>query len=322
MAEDLLFSDYMLHWLEIIEPTVAPTTYAGYSRNVKTKIVPYFESQGSKLINLAPSDLQKFYANELKNVKAQTVIKYHANIHRALKYAVKDGLLLSNPADRVDRPKVERYVGSFYSADEINQLLTASEGTKLEIPILLAAFYGLRRSEVIGLKWTSIDFNYNTITIQHTVTSCMVDGKTTVIYQDTTKTKSSRRTLPLVSFIKDRLLKLQQQQEWNRKLCGNCYVKEYNDYICVDDIGNLITPQYVTSAFPKLLEANSLRRIRFHDLRHSCASLLLSSGVPMKMIQDWLGHSDFATTANIYSHLDYSTKLKSANALLDSLGIE
>jgi len=317
----MLFSDYMLHWLELIEPTVAQTTYAGYSQIVRTKVAPYFKAKGIKLIDLTPSDLQLYYAYELQNVKAQTVISYHSNIHRALKYAVKNGLILSNPAERVDRPKATRYVGNFYSAEEIIQLLEISQGTKLEFPILLAAFYGLRRSEAIGLKWSAIDFQNNTLTIQHTVTSCTVDGKLTVIHQDTTKTKSSKRTLPLVGFVKERLLELQKKQELNQKLCGNCYVTEYTDYICVDDIGNLITPQYVTETFPKLLKAHGMRRIRYHDLRHSCASLLLSSGVPMKMIQDWLGHSDFATTANIYSHLDYTAKLKSADAMLSTLGI-
>lgn len=80
-------------------------------------------------------------------------------------------------------------------------------------------------------------------------------------------------------------------------------------------MGTLISPHYLTSSFPKLLEKNNLRHIRFHDLRHSCASLLLANDVPMKQIQEWLGHSDISTTANIYSHLDYKSKLTSANVM-------
>lgn len=90
---------------------------------------------------------------------------------------------------------------------------------------------------------------------------------------------------------------------------------------CVNEIGDLIKPHYVTESFPKLLKANGLRHIRYHDLRHSCASLLLANGVPMKQIQEWLGHSDFSTTANIYAHLDYSSKLTSADAMLNGLGL-
>lgn len=97
------------------------------------------------------------------------------------------------------------------------------------------------------------------------------------------------------------------------------WLPRYLDYICVDEMGHLISPHYLTSAFPKLLAQNGLRHIRFHDLRHSCASLLLSNGVSMKQIQEWLGHSDFSTTANVYAHLDYNAKLSSADAMVNGL---
>ena len=164
-----------------------------------------------------------------------------------------------------------------------------------------------------------IDFQNNTITIRHTVTSCNLDGKHIQIAQDTTKTKSSMRTLPLVPAFKEKLLKLKEQQEEYKRVCGRCYNKKYLEYICVDEMGTLISPHYLTSSFPKLLEKNNLRHIRFHDLRHSCASLLLANGVPMKQIQEWLGHSDFSTTANVYAHLDYNSKLSSADAMVNGL---
>ena len=186
--------------------------------------------------------------------------------------------------------------------------------------ILFGAFYGLRRSEAIGLKWDAIDFDQNTITIRHTVTSCDLDGKRVLVASDTTKTKSSMRTLPLVPFMRERLLTLKEEQQENRRLCGRSYIKEYLEYVCVNEIGDLIKPHYVTESFPKLLKAKGMRQIRYHDLRHSCASLLLANVVPMKQIQEWLGHSDFSTTANIYAHLDYSSKLTSADAMLNGLG--
>ena len=271
------------------------------------------------LKQLRPTDIQVFYMEQLKRVKANSVIHYHANIHKALKYAVKIDLLDSNPADKVERPKKNPFMGSFYDSDEVEKLFEAAKGTVLEIPVFLGAFYGLRRSEVLGLKWSAIDFQNNTITVKHSVTSCNLDGKHIQVAQDTTKTKSSLRILPLVPAFREKLLEVRDHQKECKRLCGKCYNKQYQEYICVDEMGNLISPHYLTSAFPKLLEKNGLRRIRFHDLRHSCASLLLANGVPMKQIQEWLGHSDFSTTANVYAHLDYNSKLSSADAMVNGL---
>ena len=233
---------------------------------------------------------------------------------------LKIDLIPTNPADKVERPKKNELKGSYYSADEIHALTEVAEGTKLEIPVLLASFYGLRRSEVLGLKWDAIDFEANTLEIKHIVTQASIDGKKVLVQADRAKTKSSLRTLPLVPPIRDRLLMLKGQQDTYRRLCGKSYNREYLGYLCVDEIGNIIRPNYVSEQFPKLLEKNGLRPIRFHDLRHSCASLLLANGVPMKQIQEWLGHSDFSTTANIYAHLDYASKLSSAQAMLEGLG--
>lgn len=291
-----------------------------FTYTVKKIVAPYFREKEVTLKNLTAKDIQEFYLSELERVSPSSVIHYHANIHKALKYAVKIDLIDVNPADKVERPKKDRYVGSFYDADEVNALFEAAKGSKLELPILFGAFYGLRRSEAIGLKWDAIDFDQNTITIRHTVTSCDLDGKRVLVASDTTKTKSSMRTLPLVPFMRERLLTLKEEQQENRRLCGRSYIKDYLEYVCVNEIGDLIKPHYVTESFPKLLKAKGMRQIRYHDLRHSCASLLLANGVPMKQIQEWLGHSDFSTTANIYAHLDYSSKLTSADAMLNGLG--
>lgn len=319
ITDDMLFSDFMLQWLEIAKPTIALTTYSSYANMGKGVVIPYFEKREIMLSELKPTDIQTFYMEQLKRVKASTVIHYHVIIHKALKYAVKIELLDSNPADKIERPKVDKFIGSFYDSDEVEKLFKAAKGTRLEIPIFLGAFYGLRRSEVLGLRWDAIDFQNNTITIKHTVTSCNIDGKHIQVAQDTTKTKSSMRTLPLVLIFKEKLLSLKEQQAEYKRLCGRCYDKRYLDYICVDEMGTLISPHNLTSAFPKLLEKNNLRKIRFHDLRHSCASLLLANGVPMKQIQEWLGHSDFSTTANVYAHLDYNSKLSSADAMVSGL---
>lgn len=314
-GDDVLFADFMEQWLEIVKSTVSIPTYSSYVNAVKSIIAPYFRKKKILLRDLQAHDIQMFYQEQLQRVKASSVIHYHANIHKALKYAVKNDMIPSNPADKVERPKQDKFYGNFYDRDELNKLFEAVAGTKLELPVLLGAFYGLRRSEIVGLKWSAIDFEQNTITISHTVTSCNLDGKCVIVAKDTTKTKSSRRTLPLVPYFHEKLLAVKAQQERNQKPCGRSYNREFLEYICVDDIGDRFKPNYITSQFPKLLERNGFRKIRFHDLRHSCASLLLASGVPMKHIQEWLGHSDFSTTANIYAHLDYSSKLTSASAM-------
>ncbi len=321
ITDAILFADFMEQWLAVVKSSIAVTTYASYSNMVKRVIVPYFKERNLTLQELTAKHIQDFYLKELERVSASSVIHYHANIHKALKYAVKLDLIPTNPADKIERPKKERFVASFYDADEVNKLFNISKGTKLELPILFGAFYGMRRSEALGVKWDAIDFEKNTITVKHTVTCVDLDGEKRIIAADRTKNKSSMRTLPLVPFVKERLLQLQDEQKENRRLCGRSYIKDYTGYVCVNEIGDLIKPNYVSEQFPKLLEAHGLRRVRFHDLRHSCASLLLANGVPMKQIQEWLGHSDFSTTANIYAHLDYSSKLGSADAMLAGLGL-
>ena len=181
--------------------------------------------------------------------------------------------------------------------------------------VQITAFYGLRRSEALGLRWDAIDFERNTITIRHIVTNAKIDGKYEIVREDRAKTKSSLRSLPLVSNIREKLLVLKEQQKENKRICGNCYNKEFDGYVFVDAMGNIFNPRSVSANFSKLLQRNDLRHIRFHDLRHCCASLLLANDVPMKQIQEWLGHSDISTTANIYSHLDYKSKITSANVM-------
>lgn len=265
---DVLFADFMEQWLTVIKSSVAVTTFASYSNMVKKVIVPYFRERQIALQELSAKHIQDFYLKELERVSASSVIHYHANIHKALKYAVKLDLISSNPADKIERPKKERFMANFYDADEVNRLFEISKGTKLEIPILFGAFYGMRRSETLGMKWDAIDFERDTITIRHTLTTVALDGKRITVAEDRTKNKSSMRTLPLVPFVKERLLELKAEQEENRRLCGRSYVKDYTGYVCINEIGDIIKPNYVSCGFPKLLEEHGLRRVRYHDLRH------------------------------------------------------
>ena len=321
LSNDMLFTDYLLEWLEIAKGRLAVATYSSYAAMIKKPVGPYFRQRNLTLRELEARHLQMFYSEMLRKVKPNTVIHYHAIIHSALKYAVKTDMLVQNVADKVDRPKKNGFQPVFLSAEEMQKMFEALWGTKLELPVLVAAFYGFRRGEVLGLKWDAIDFERGTISVIRTVTTIIVDGKQTEIEQQSAKTKSSLRTLPLIGNFREYFLQVKEAQELNKQVCGNCYNHEYDGFVFVDELGERMRANYLTSAFPKFLEDHGLRRMRFHDLRHSCASLLLANGVPLKHIQEWLGHSDFTTTANIYAHLDYKSKITSAQAMETGLAL-
>ena len=321
LSSDMLFADYLLEWLEIAKGRLAVATYSSYAAMIKKPVGPYFRQRNLTLRELEARHLQMFYSEMLRKVKPNTVIHYHAIIHSALKYAVKTDMLVQNVADKVDRPKKNSFQPVFLSAEEMQKMFEALRGTKLELPVLVAAFYGLRRSEALGLKWDAIDFERGTISVIRTVTTITLDGKQTEIEQQSAKTKSSLRTLPLIGSFREYFLQVKEVQELNKQICGNCYNYEYDGFVFVDELGERMRANYLTSAFPKFLEDHGLRRMRFHDLRHSCASLLLANGVPLKHIQEWLGHSDFTTTANIYAHLDYKSKITSAQAMETGLAL-
>lgn len=318
-ASDILFTEFMKEWLGMIKNSVEMSTYGSYSYIVEKRIIPYFEDKQIPLKELTPTDIQRYYTHCLlvEHVSANTVIHRHANIHKALKYAFKVGLIPYNPADRVERPRKNSFSSEIYGDKELEALFAAAKGTRLELAVILGAFYGLRRSEIVGLKWDAIDFEKKRFSIQYTVTETNIGGKQTIVEKERTKTKSSRRTLPIVEPFEKLLLELRTAQEENRRVCGRSYCTDYLEFVYVDELGQRIKPGYITMAFQKLLQKNGLKRIRFHDLRHSCASLLYEHGVSLKDIQEWLGHSTISTTANIYTHLDYSSKETSANAILN-----
>lgn len=297
------------------------TTYAGYKTNVEKRIVPFFRGRKVTLGGLRAGDIQDFYtycATELE-ISNNTIIKYHANISKALNDAVRLEKIPMTPLKRGMRPKQVEHIGKFYTLSEVEHLLSCVKGDGAEFPVLMAAFYGLRRSEIMGLKWEAIDFDANTITIAHVVVEVSIDGKYTIVAKDRPKNKKSYRTLPLVPEYRRLLLQMKKHQEEYRELCGNCYHE--SDYIYVNDIGEQIKPNYVTQHFKLVLRKNNLREITFHELRHTCASLLLKSGISMKDIQAWLGHSNYNTTANIYAHLESNSKELTGNAMQGNLTI-
>lgn len=315
----VLFTDFLRDWLRLSKSRVEPTTYASYEMVITRRIIPYFEPLHYTLQDMEqhPKYIQDFYQSVLDSGRsANTVIHYHANIRKCLQHAFQIGLIRSNPADRVERPRKEKFKTEVYNAEELEHLFQAIQGDPAEFGVIMAAFYGLRRSEIVGLKWDAIDFENKTIRIQHTVVTTKVDGAVTEVARDKTKTKSSCRTLPLVPACEEMLLRMRKEQELHRKVCGQSYCTDYLDYIYVNPVGKRIRPDFLSQHFPDFLVKHGMKRIRFHDLRHSCASLLYANGVSLKEIQEWLGHSDIGTTSNIYTHLDFSSKVTSANAIV------
>ena len=268
--KNILFTEFMLEWLEMMKNSVEITTYANYAMVIKSRINPYFKDKGLTLSELTPKHIQDYYLYSLnvEKVSANTVIHRHANIRKALQYALKLGLIDFNPADRVERPKKNKYVATTYNEKELENLFSVVKGKRIEFAVTLGAFYGLRRSEIVGIKWDAIDFERKTFTIKHTVTEVMLDGKVTMIDKERTKAKSSHRTLPLVKPFEELLLRMRAEQETNRRVCGSAYCRKYLDYIYVNELGELVRPNFITQNFAIVLANNKLKKIRFHDLRH------------------------------------------------------
>lgn len=216
-------------------------------------------------------------------------------------------------------PKIEHTEFRVYNEIEMEKLFEIARGNTIEFAILAASFYGLRRSEIVGLKWFAIDFNRKIISIQLTVTEYTLDNRIVRQEKDKTKSQSSLRILPLVPPFEELLNHLKEEQDKNRILCGEQYNEKDSDYILFDPLGNRRKPSYVSETFKSLLRKNGMPVFRLHDLRHSCATLLYKNGVDLKQIQKWLGHSDISTTMNIYTHFDYDIKLNAATTMLKAL---
>lgn len=295
-AAGIYFDAYLESWLDGMRLTVSPTTFRTYSTIVRGSICPYFKPLNVLISEVEPRHIAEYYDSLLlRGSSPATVRRHHANIHKALKRAVMDGLIPGNPADRVEPPKQEKYTAAYYNAEECRALLDAVKGSELELPIALALFFGLRRCEVLGLKWEAVDFAQHVLHIRHAVHQ--VQGE--VIERDTLKRKSSFRTLPLPREI-ERLLQGRQKGD---------------GFICLDADGQLLTPNALSAKFKQTLKKHGLKEIRFHDLRHTCAALLIGAGVPLVDVSHWLGHSTIAITADLYGHLEFTSKLQCASVL-------
>lgn len=320
-GKKMYFGDFMILWYNIHKESLAPATVSTLRSHVFHSVGPWFNEHKITLSGIQPEDIEAFYRDRAQYVGSNTLRHYHGTIRSALQYAFKRGYIVNNIADRAEKPKKTIFKGNFYNEEQLKKLFEISKKTNLEFAVYMGAYYGLRREEICGLKWSAVDFQYKTITIKHTVIETSNGKEYQLFLKDTTKNKSSFRTLPLSDATVDMLLKMKQRQEKMKLLFGNRYNHEFDDYIYVFENGDLVRPNWVTACFKRLLDDNNMPHIRFHDLRHSCATLLRHQGVPMEDISKWLGHSNLLTTEQVYAHYDdmkKGTTLKALSSALDN----
>lgn len=311
-VEDPFLADYLKDWLNYMEGRVERTTYGGYASSVNCVLVPYFEPKKTKLKSFSLREAQTFYDELQKSTRGRggnppkptTIRRYHAALHEALEHAVRMEMIAFNPTDRVELPKQEQVIHNTFSEEQLRLLNTLLTNEDIGPLILFDSVYGVRRSEICGLRWKAIDFEHNEFTVNHTVVSVKgSNGEKELLRKDRTKNKSSHRTLPLTPEIREMLLKLKEQQAANRELFGNGYNEADAEYVFVDMLGNLIKPDYLTRKYSRLRDKYGLPHVTLHEIRHTVATLMVKHRIPMKNVQTYLGHKDFSTTANYYAHV-------------------
>ena len=317
---DTSFSDYVRVWLDHIARTVDEVTLQGYKSLADTHILPYFDDAGTKLTKLDHKTIQRYMDMKFtsgrrdgKGGLSPRSLRLHKNIiAQTLDLAVRNKLIQSNPCQFVVLPQCERYESQFYTETQLNALFSALKDDPILPMVRITAWYGLRRSELLGLQWDSLDLEAGTMTIRHTVSKV-----TQVVAKDKTKNASSRRTFPLTQEAVEIFTKAKEQEERNRAAFGREY--QENPYVFKWPDGHPYSPDYISHHFAKVLKRHGLPHIRFHELRHSCASMLINMGFTLKDVQEWLGHSDIKMTANIYSHLDNARKNTIAARLMQNV---
>ncbi|MBR1535043.1 MAG: site-specific integrase [Ruminococcus sp.] len=313
---NMQFADYLVQWLDKIKNEVRPNTFRSYKGNMERHIIPYFKKLKVELQELKPYHLSDFYRSKVGVVANTTIKHFHQNISKALADATERGLISVNPATAAKTPKsTEKTTAVFLNHSQLQQLhkLVQEEKAVIYLPVFLASVYGLRRSEVLGLRWKNIDFEKGVIRICETLQQSIKSITGESNYVSSTKTESSNRSLPITEQVRTVLLNQKQKQQANKELLGSAYID--NDYVCTFDNGQEISPNYLTRTFHEVIVKSNLPQIRFHDLRHSVASNLLSMGFSVVQVAEWLGHSSSTTTLSFYAHSDTTSKLAIANSI-------
>lgn len=309
---DIMAYEFFARWKEKQKNCVQLSTYEGYDTYFGKHIIPYFRERKIKICELRPKDIKSFVdyltsngrcdgQGGLSQVSARKILSL---VRSALDEAVLEDIIKVNPSVRIkveksksDVDKKDRTV--FLSAEDAQKMLNLLQGHYLLPMVYVALYYGLRKSEVLGLRWQDVDFDKNTITIQHTV----VKNKT-IIEKESTKTSNSRAVMVLIDDVKQLLLNLHGKEAEYRDFFGASYIS--NDYIFKHENGEPFRPDTVTRGFQRALARAGLPPMRFHDLRHSTASILFDKGWDIGEVREWLRHADIDTTANIYTHVRQS----------------
>ncbi|MEE3472385.1 MAG: tyrosine-type recombinase/integrase [Butyrivibrio hungatei] len=318
-------SDFMDHMLARKKREVSDTTYSGYYYRAK-RIKEFFgdirvRDLNKRMVESFLDDL--FETHHIQPRTAKDVKVFFGNV---MEQAVSDGLIFYNPVKDVviNKTLAAKYAKDkntdeeFFSYEEAQLFLNNVRNHELYELFYLTLFFGLRREEILGLRWSAIDFKNQTMCINHTVTKGM-----TITRANTTKTVSSARVYPLTDEQVEMFRQLRNKERTYRKLCGSGY--HNSDYIFKHADGSLYYPDYPTKAFGKLVRKmpELPQSITFHGLRSSCVSILVHQGMDVKSIQKWVGHADIDTTLRIYAKVkDKESKMEISNAMNDIIPLK
>lgn len=304
---------YLKQWLETARPTIRPKTWEQYSQIINQHVIPDLGSV--RLNDLRPDHVQALYTGKLNSgASSRTVRLIHAVLHRAFGQALKWGLVRRNVCDAVDKPQKKRTEMKALDVGQAQALLRAAEGHRWEALYHLAISTGLRQGELLGLRWSDLDWDSGRLRVQRQLQRVTGEG---VTYPEP-KTAAGRRSIVLgpLDLAKLRAHKKQQVQE--RLLAGGNWV--VNDQIFTSLIGTPADGSQVLKQLKKLLAVADLPDIRFHDLRHTAATIMLTQNVHPKVVQERLGHSSIELTLNTYSHVLPSMQEDAAHLMNAILG--
>ena len=292
-------------WLETIE---RPATFRRYADTMRIHVLPSLGS--AQLAKIGPPHLQKLYKDKLESGLSPTTVNFlHVTLHGALKQAVRWGLIERNPTELVDPPRRTQPEFETWSAEQTRSGLATGDETGLAALWRLALLTGMRRGELLGLKWEDIDFATGTLSVRRTLTR----GKGGTWELGQPKTKSGRRSIALPASCVEALKRHRAHQAEERLRLGPIW--EGQGFIFTSHTGHPLHVNTLMYQFKKLIEAADVPSIRFHDLRHTCATLLLSQGVHPKIVQERLGHANISMTLDHYSHVTPDMQRQAADTL-------
>jgi integrase len=294
---DTKLQEYLESWLEDThKPVVRLTTYINYRKLVNNYLIPGLGKV--RLQKLTPQQVQAFYSKKIKEgLSPKTVNNIHGLLHKALDNAVRWNLVPRNVCDAVTPPRVPHKEKTVLTLEQAHTLLEQVKTHKLEALLTLALITGMRRGELLGLHWKDINFENYSLRVNRAVSYTKSHG----FIETEPKTAKSRRTIMLPNFVVEVLLKHRVQQETQRREAGDAWIER--DLVFTNAEGNYINESSMLKTFKRLLEKCGLPRMRFHDLRHSAATILFSWGIHPKVVQEILGHSQISMTLDVYSHM-------------------